>query len=310
MTKERLRERFPLWGKSGRYVDGYYSSNHAGWVESGEVMKVLTKMAERAGVVMHECVGVREVLYETDPVQRRKKAVGIVTSTNHAFYGDHVLVAAGAWTPTLLPELRGVMWGSGQPVFHLKRLSRTEGGPKDGPDPLFLSDKYPMFFADIAKTGWYGFPSTADGLLKIGNHGHGYKMAAGYPKLLVPPAEVERFKQFLAESLPDLAQLPIVNTRLCLYCDTFDGDFFISRSPHVDGLSVAAGDSGHGFKFAPVIGTVIADVVEGKANKIAPRFAWRTNIEQDHSTKGGVSSRPKEPPKVNPYERSLVASNL
>jgi sarcosine oxidase/L-pipecolate oxidase len=60
-----------------------------------------------------------------------------------------------------------------------------------------------------------------------------------------------------------------------LYCDTFDGDFWIDRDPGRPGLVVAAGDSGHGFKFAPVLGGVIADVVEGTPNAWAHRFRWR-----------------------------------
>ena len=61
----------------------------------------------------------------------------------------------------------------------------------------------------------------------------------------------------------------------CLYCDTWDGNFWIDRHPERAGLSVAAGGSGHGFKFAPVIGGLIADRVQGKPNEIAERFAWR-----------------------------------
>ena len=64
-------------------------------------------------------------------------------------------------------------------------------------------------------------------------------------------------------NLPALADAPIVHRRMCLYCDTFDGDFWIDHDPERPGLVVAAGDSGHGFKFAPILGALIADVVEG-----------------------------------------------
>jgi hypothetical protein len=62
---------------------------------------------------------------------------------------------------------------------------------------------------------------------------------------------------------------------LCLYCDTWDGNFWIDRDPEREGLVVAAGGSGHAFKFAPLIGGIIADVVEGRPNRFAHRFAWR-----------------------------------
>ena len=83
-------------------------------------------------------------------------------------------------------------------------------------------------------------------------------------------------RAFLGDSLPPLADAPIVHRRLCLYCDTFDGDFWIDHDPDRPGLIVAAGDSGHGFKFAPILGALIADVVERRPNDWAPRFRWRS----------------------------------
>ena len=84
-----------------------------------------------------------------------------------------------------------------------------------------------------------------------------------------------RFRRFLRECLPELAQAPVIGRRLCLYCDTWDGNFWIDRDPDRPGLVVASGGSGHAFKFGPMLGPIIADVVEGKPNRFASRFAWR-----------------------------------
>jgi glycine/D-amino acid oxidase-like deaminating enzyme len=62
---------------------------------------------------------------------------------------------------------------------------------------------------------------------------------------------------------------------MCLYCDTWDGDFWIGRDPERQGLVVAAGGSGHAFKFAPVLGGLAADALEGTENAYSERFAWR-----------------------------------
>jgi glycine/D-amino acid oxidase-like deaminating enzyme len=97
----------------------------------------------------------------------------------------------------------------------------------------------------------------------------------------VLPSEIDGFREFLRENLPDLASAPVRGTRLCLYCDTFDGDFWIDHDPARPGLVVAAGDSGHGFKFAPILGGLIADIVERTPNAWGPRFRWRT---RDHDT--------------------------
>jgi sarcosine oxidase / L-pipecolate oxidase len=82
-------------------------------------------------------------------------------------------------------------------------------------------------------------------------------------------------RAFLAASLPDLYDAPLVYTRRCLYVDTPDGDFWISHHPQREGLTVASGDNGHGFKFAPILGELIADAVEGKPNHWLSKFRWR-----------------------------------
>src|SRR5207302_2027537 len=128
--------------------------------------------------------------------------------------------------------------------------------------------------ADIARSGWYGFPANADGLVKVANHGAGRVLDPDEPRALAP-ADEPKFRAFLRESLPGLAEAPVAFTRLCLYSDAFDGDFLIARHPARPGLTVAAGGSGHAFKFAPVLGDLIADAVEGQAGPFARRFGWR-----------------------------------
>ena len=91
----------------------------------------------------------------------------------------------------------------------------------------------------------------------------------------LPAVEEAPFREFLRDNLPALADAPVLAMRLCLYCDAFDGNFWIDHDPERPGLVVAAGDSGHGFKFAPVLGGLIADVVERKPNDWAQRFRWR-----------------------------------
>ena len=136
----------------------------------------------------------------------------------------------------------------------------------------FAGSRFPVWCGDIAKTGWYGFPIDREGMLKIGRHGPGTRFERGDP-MVVNPADRARFVEFIRRTFPVAAGAPLVSTRLCLYCDTWDGDFLIDHDPGHPGLVVAAGGSGHGFKFAPLLGGIIADVVEGRA--VVGRFAWR-----------------------------------
>jgi glycine/D-amino acid oxidase-like deaminating enzyme len=249
-------ERFPAWSHE-RYPDGYLN-RRAGWVESGKVVALLAEASRAAGVSLRVDAKFAALLAQGSRV------TGIRTTSGDDLETDVVLVAAGAWTPTLLPELRDVMWTTGQPVLHVAVSQPSQWQP-----PTF-----PVWAADIARTGWYGFPAQDDGILKIGHHASGRRVHPDEPRVVLAE-EHARFRQFLSENLPDLADAPVASSRLCLYCDTFDGDFWIDHDPDRPGLVVAAGDSGHGFKFAPVLGAIIADAVERKPNSTSTRFAWR-----------------------------------
>ena len=80
-------------------------------------------------------------------------------------------------------------------------------------------------------------------------------------------------REFLSSTFPALADAPIVYSRVCMYCDTHDGHFWIARDPDRQGLIIAAGDCGHGFKFAPVLGEIIADAVEGKTESDSAKIS-------------------------------------
>jgi glycine/D-amino acid oxidase-like deaminating enzyme len=88
----------------------------------------------------------------------------------------------------------------------------------------------------------------------------------------------KNLREFLASTFPSLVDAPIVYTRVCMYCDTNDGHFWIARDPERQGLVIAAGDNGHGFKFAPLLGKIIADAVEGKHNPLLDKFRWRPEV--------------------------------
>ena len=128
-------------------------------------------------------------------------------------------------------------------------------------DPtLFTDDRFPCFGADIANTGYYGFPLHRDGVVKIARHSSGRACTLNRPSALSlntkPPLQ-----EFLATYFPSLASARIVGSRVCLYSDTADQHLWIAPFTGRPGLVVASGDSGHAFKFAPVLGDFIADVV-------------------------------------------------
>ena len=115
------------------------------------------------------------------------------------------------------------------------------------------------------------------------------------PDRHVTEEETQQMRDFLAAALPQLHDAPIKATRICLYCDTRDGHFWIARDPDRPSVIVASGDSGHGFKFAPVLGGIIADLVEGKPHPLHARFRWRPGIRPER-TEEATRFQPKDVP--------------
>jgi glycine/D-amino acid oxidase-like deaminating enzyme len=254
-----IARRFPAWN-ADLYNDGYFNP-HSGFAESGRVVATLAWQAQAAGVDIRTEQPIQALLEENGRV------VGVTTAHAEELRADLVIVAAGAWIPVLLSELRGMMRAVGLPVFHLKPTDPT----------LFQPPNFYTFSADITRSGWYGFPvHPRESVIKLAFHGQGREIDPAGDERKVTPDEIEALRRFLAESLPALAQAPLVYTRLCLYCDVPDGHFWIDRHPHKEGLAVAGGGSGHAFKFAPVLGDLIADVAEQKTNPYLERFGWRT----------------------------------
>jgi glycine/D-amino acid oxidase-like deaminating enzyme len=287
MDSPQLWKRFPAWNPE-LYKDGVLEIE-AGYAESGRAVAVLIKRAKSAGVELREgykFVALDEVNGRVSGVIMSEveeshgedlQLVSRAPSTSLGMTrvaGDFVVMAVGAWTPYLLPLSRKFFRATGQPVFHLKP-SKPE---------LFAPERFPVFGADITTTGYYGFPLNRDGVVKIANHGSGREISPDSSGRMVTSEDEANLREFLASTFPTLADAPIVHTRVCMYCDTHDGHFWIARDPERERLVIAAGDSGHGFKFAPVLGEIIADALEGRDNPLLEKFRWRPEVREGTAT--------------------------
>ena len=232
LERKAIESRSSLRG----FVDGYFNPDD-GWADSSRVIERLTALVRSVGVQVRENAKLERV-------------------SRGELGADLVVVAAGSWTPYLLPEMAGAFRTVGQPVFHV-----------EAPESVRL----PVFAADLAKTGWYGFPPR-DGFVKLAVHGAGRPMHPESSEREVTADEERALRDLLRDALPMLADAPLRKTRVCLYCDTADEHFWIAPHPDDPRLIVASGGSGHAFKFAPRIGEWIARALEGD---VIPRFRWR-----------------------------------
>lgn len=266
--------RYPAWS-TGRFVDGFYHRK-GGYAESGAVVAALARQARADGITV--CEGVRM----TALIEEAGRVRGVRTDQGQELDAGAVVLATGAWAGTMHQPLSGAIRASGHPVFHLRPADPT----------LFRAERFPTFTADVARTGYYGFPVNAQGVVKIGSHALGRMIDPDAPRQLAPGAET-RLRSFLHDTVPALADAPVVYTRLCLYADTQDEDFWIAPDPERIGLTVAGGGSGHGFKFAPVLGGLIADAATGAGNPALGRFRWRPEVALAHGTEAARCHLPE-----------------
>ncbi|MPR06909.1 N-methyl-L-tryptophan oxidase [Microvirga tunisiensis] len=172
-----------------------------------------------------------------------------------------VIVAAGAWIGDFAPELKP----------HLKLTRQVLGWFEPLQPAYYAPDRCPVFILESEDDACYGFPDFAGTGVKTASHRKGaYLPSADDLSQDGGAADEAQIRRMLALAMPE-ANGPLRAMRTCMYTRTPDEDFVIDRSSADPRIILASPCSGHGFKFASVIGEVLADLALGKtpANDIS-----------------------------------------
>lgn len=184
--------------------------------------------------------------------------------------GEHrakqLIVTAGAWVGSLLP-------GSKLP-FSIERQVLHWFDVSDARD-IFGAERCPIHLWQFDGTRFfYGFPELGTGV-KAGFHHGGETTTAETVRRDVTADEVEAVREVMRRFTPG-ADGPLRASVVCLYTNTPDEHFWIDRYPAHPQVLVASPCSGHGFKFSPVIGEILADLVQAKPTRFdLSLFRWR-----------------------------------
>ncbi|MCA1817484.1 MAG: FAD-dependent oxidoreductase [Acidobacteria bacterium] len=128
----------------------------------------------------------------------------------------------------------------------------------------------------------YGIPDLEGRGVKLALDRHGAEFDPEAGARVTTVETLAEVRRYLAEHLPALRDAPVVESRVCQYENTSNGDFLIDRHPDFENVLLVGGGSGHGFKHGPALGEYVARLLtEGGATE--PRFAL--------ATKGGVQHR-------------------
>jgi sarcosine oxidase len=175
-----------------------------------------------------------------------------VTTTKDTYHAGRLVLTVGPWAGDVLGEYGARLRVMRQVILWF--------GTED--PAAFRRDLFPIFLAEVPAGPFYGLPAIDGRGLKVARH-------YGAPELNSPdevaravrPADEVPVRQFLAAHIP-AANGPLHAAQTCIYTLTPDRHFLIDRHPEHPQVAFATGFSGHGFKFAPVVGEILADLIE------------------------------------------------
>ncbi len=182
----------------------------------------------------------------------------VTTSSGERISADTFVFSCGAWLGKLFPEVLGSrIFPSRQEVFFF-------GVPAG--DARFAPPALPTWL--FQKDEIYGMPDLESRGLKIAVDRHGERVDPDTQSRLASAEGAEEARRFVEQRFPALRGAPIVETRVCQYENTWNGDFLIDRHPEMENVWFVGGGSGHGFKHGPAVGEYVAGrILDGAASE-------------------------------------------
>lgn len=177
----------------------------------------------------------------------------IVTTSSGVYSADHLVLTVGARTLPLLRGLELPLEVERQAVFWVD----PPAGAGDYDESVFPIYAFEYVPGEIC----YGFPRLNRGVKSSIMHSGEIVPDADEVDRNVRDAEVEPLREALGSILPELAHAPVCDRDVCLFTNTPDHDFVIGFHPAHPRVLISSACSGHGFKFASVIGEIQADLV-------------------------------------------------
>jgi sarcosine oxidase len=208
-----------------------------------------------AAVARAEAFGA-ELIVDTQVTAVKATGDGVVLETTKgSVKADRALIAAGPWTSRLMPGLRLPLTVERQVVAWLA---------VDDP-VVFEPGRFPIFGHELPGLRLrYGFPSTDGRSIKLAIHGDGLAADPDRIDRVVGEGDLQPLREFATRWLRGVSS-EVVAAGVCMYTNTPDERFIALTPPELPGVTVLSACSGHGFKFAPVIGELMADLIcEGR----------------------------------------------
>ncbi len=178
----------------------------------------------------------------------RTQLLKLATTSGKNISASTFVFACGPWLPKLFPALLGNrIFTSRQEIFFF--------GVPPG-DARFQPSALPTWL--ILRDKFYGMPDLESRGFKVADDRHGPAVDPDTQSRIATPEALAAAREFLTRRFPALKDAPVVETRVCQYENTSNGDFLIDQHPDFENVWLVGGGSGHGFKHGPSVGEYVA----------------------------------------------------
>ena len=230
------------------------------------VQAVVGQFVKRGGVYRHAAV---------KAPHGKGRVRSVLTNQREDHAADAFVFACGPWLGKVFPDVLA------NRIFPTRQEVLFFGVPPG--DRRFEAPEMPVWIDFSDNRGMYGFPDIETRGFKVAFDHHGPAFDPDSENRFVTPDKIEAARKYVAERFPALANAPIVDSRVCQYENTSNGDFVIDRHPEFENVWFAGGGSGHGFKHGPAVGEYTAARVIGLADPaIEPRFSLASKGTEQH----------------------------
>jgi len=179
----------------------------------------------------------------------------IKLSNGQSLQGDLYLFACGSWLGKIFPDiLQQVITCTKQQVYYFGVPSQHAAA----------FDAFPVWIDVDGKDFYYGIAGNAHRGFKVGVDIRGEAFDPTQGERMVTPGVLAKARNFLVHRFPLLKDAPLLESRVCPYENSPDGNFIFEVHPEASNILLLGGGSGHGFKHGPAVGEMVAQAIAGK----------------------------------------------
>lgn len=246
LTLTELQNRFPLINTANLHHAFY--DPFGGCLRAREACQLVHKtVVEEGGKYI-------QAMAEPGKIENGR-LTGIQLSNKKSLVADAYIFACGSWLGKLFPAvLEHTITCTKQEVYYF-------GSPSEHAQTL---DSMPVWVDVDGEDFYYGIPGNQHRGFKIGVDKRGEKFDPTHGERTANPDVLARARKFIAHRFPVLANAPLVESRVCPYENSTDGNFIFDHHPEASNIFFMGGGSGHGFKHGPAFGELVAAILAGE----------------------------------------------